>query len=136
MHRTASSSVAPNVRRPRISVPGYAGLPVTIPTPEVGDDEIDRQIDRLRNNFAELNEVDRPADPLFGTHEVGDGIEGTGDWQAAQLPRASVAMRLRLIWRGARGACNGYQRVPHGESLSSLPEGGCWPDLDVEQISS
>jgi len=47
--------------RPRISVPGYAGLQVTIPSPEVTDEEIDRQIDRLRNNLAELNPVDRPA---------------------------------------------------------------------------
>jgi trigger factor len=47
--------------RPRISVPGYAGLQVTIPSPAVSDEETDRQVDRLRNNFAELNVVDRPA---------------------------------------------------------------------------
>ena len=47
--------------RPRVSVPGYQGLQATIPSPAVADEEIDRQIDRLRNSFAELNTVQRPA---------------------------------------------------------------------------
>jgi trigger factor len=70
--------------RPRVSVPGYAGLQVTIPSPEVTDEEIDRQIDRLRNNFAELDVVDRPAQDgdhvtidLTGSKEKGgDPLEG------------------------------------------------------------
>ena len=70
--------------RPRITVPGYAGLQVTIPNPEVTDEEIDRQIDRLRNNFAELEPVDRPAQngdhvtiDLTGSRaKGGDPIEG------------------------------------------------------------
>ena len=47
--------------RPEIQVPGYAGLRVTIPSPEATDADIDAQIDRLRGNFGELVEVDRPA---------------------------------------------------------------------------
>lgn len=70
--------------RPRITVPGYSGLQVTIPNPEVTDDEVDRQIDRLRNNFAELSAVDRPAQngdhvtiDLTGSKEKGgEPIEG------------------------------------------------------------
>lgn len=70
--------------RPRITVPGYTGLQVTIPSPEVTDTELDRQIDRLRNNFAELNPVDRPAQngdhvtiDLTGSKELGgEPLEG------------------------------------------------------------
>lgn len=70
--------------RPRISVPGYAGLQVTIPSPAVTDEEADRQIDRLRSNFAELNVVDRPAQDgdhvtidLTGSKEKGgEPLEG------------------------------------------------------------
>jgi trigger factor len=47
--------------RPEIEVPGYAGLRVTIPSPQPTDADVDAQIDRLRGNFGELVEVDRPA---------------------------------------------------------------------------
>ena len=47
--------------RPSVSIPGYAGLQVTIERPEPTDEEIDRQIDRLRANGASLEEVSRPA---------------------------------------------------------------------------
>ena len=70
--------------RPRISVPGYAGLQVTIPSPTVTDEELDGQIDRLRNGFAELSAVDRPAASgdhvtidLTGANEKGgEPVEG------------------------------------------------------------
>lgn len=47
--------------RPEINLPGYAGLRVTIPNPAATDTDIEAQIDRLRGNFGELVEVDRPA---------------------------------------------------------------------------
>ena len=47
--------------RPQISVPGYAGLRVTVPNPEVSDTELDAQVDRLRGNFGTLETVSRPA---------------------------------------------------------------------------
>jgi trigger factor len=49
--------------RPRVSVAGYAGMQVTIPSPEVTEADVDRQIDRLRANFGELRPVARPAQP-------------------------------------------------------------------------
>lgn len=49
--------------RPRVSVAGYRGMQVTIPNPEPTEGEVDRQIDRLRNNFGELRPVARPAQP-------------------------------------------------------------------------
>jgi trigger factor len=47
--------------RPKVSVAGRDGLVVTVPSPEVGDEELDAQIDRMREQFAELSEVKRPA---------------------------------------------------------------------------
>jgi trigger factor len=45
--------------RPVISVGGYASLRVEIPRPEASDEDIDAQIERLRQQFGELTTVDR-----------------------------------------------------------------------------
>ena len=47
--------------RPSVAIPGYDGLQVTIERPEASDEEIRRQVDRLRGNFAVLSDVVRPA---------------------------------------------------------------------------
>jgi trigger factor len=47
--------------RPNVSVAGYGGLQITLPSPAVTDDEIDAQVDRLRGQFGELQPVSRPA---------------------------------------------------------------------------
>jgi trigger factor len=46
--------------RPEVSLAGYGQLRVTIPSPQVGDDELEAQIDRYRETDAVLAEVDRP----------------------------------------------------------------------------
>jgi trigger factor len=47
--------------RPKVSVAGRDGLVVTVPSPEVGEEDLAAQIDRMREQFAELSDVDRPA---------------------------------------------------------------------------
>jgi trigger factor len=47
--------------RPVVTVPGYASLQVTIPSPEPSDDDVDAQLETLRTQFAELAVVERPA---------------------------------------------------------------------------
>jgi trigger factor len=47
--------------RPQVQIPGYGGLQVTLERPEATDEEIDRQVDRLRTNNATLEDVSRPA---------------------------------------------------------------------------
>jgi len=47
--------------RPEIAISGHDALTVTIPSPVVSDEEVDAQVDRLRENFAELETVDRAA---------------------------------------------------------------------------
>jgi trigger factor len=47
--------------RPQINLAGYQGLQITVPSPTVTDEELQKQIDRLRQPFGELREVTRPA---------------------------------------------------------------------------
>ena len=47
--------------RPVVQVPGYGGLRVEIPRPEVSDEEVDAQVDRMRQVQATFADVDRPA---------------------------------------------------------------------------
>jgi trigger factor len=47
--------------RPQLHLAGYGGLRVVVPSPVVTDEDIDGQVDRLRGNFGELMEINRPA---------------------------------------------------------------------------
>ncbi len=47
--------------RPSVTVPGYQGLVVTVPSVTASDEDVDRQVDRLREQSGELVEVGRPA---------------------------------------------------------------------------
>ena len=46
---------------PEVSVAGYDGLRVVLEGMTVTDDDVDRQVDRLRESFGELRPVSRPA---------------------------------------------------------------------------
>jgi trigger factor len=47
--------------RPEITLPDLAGIEVTVPEVEVTDEDIDSQLEGLRQRFATLKTVDRPA---------------------------------------------------------------------------
>jgi trigger factor len=47
--------------RPNFDVPDYAGIEVTVDSAEVSDEDVDKQLDALRQRFATLTGVDRPA---------------------------------------------------------------------------
>ncbi|TYL50724.1 trigger factor [Agromyces mariniharenae] len=47
--------------RPEIELPAYDGLELTVDSVEVGDDEVDEELQRLRSRFGTLITVDRPA---------------------------------------------------------------------------
>ncbi|SRR5581483_7003083 len=93
--------------RPQVSVAGYQGLRVSVPSPEVTDEEVDRQVDRLRDQFAELQTVSRPA--RDGDHVLIDlkgyrhseQIEGlTADDFLYELGSGSVVPELDEELRG------------------------------------
>ncbi|MHB1986683.1 MAG: trigger factor [Acidimicrobiales bacterium] len=67
--------------RPKVSIAGYEGLVVTVPSPEASDEDVEARVDRLREQFAQLDEVERPARTgdvvtidVTGTRE-GDAVE-------------------------------------------------------------
>ena len=68
--------------RPEIHLAGYQGLVVTVPSPVPGPDELDAQVDRLREQFATLREVERAArdgDVLtLDVHGTRDGAPAEG----------------------------------------------------------
>jgi trigger factor len=68
--------------RPTVSIAGYEGLVVTVPRLEPTEAEIDARIDRLREQFAELSEVERPARDgdlvTVDVHGVRDGQVAEG----------------------------------------------------------
>ncbi|MFP4513105.1 MAG: trigger factor [Acidimicrobiales bacterium] len=62
--------------RPVVNVAGYANLRVEVPSPTPSDDDVEAQLERMREQHAELVTVDRPAQD--GDHVVID-IEGSRD---------------------------------------------------------
>ena len=95
--------------RPVITIGGYQGLRVELSRPEATDEEIDAQVDRLRQQFAELKVVERPAQD--GDH-VSIGIAGSRDGEVLpglqaddylyELGSGSVAKELDENLRGAK----------------------------------
>jgi trigger factor len=70
--------------RPQVSIPGYQGLLVTVPSPDLDEAAVDAQVDRLREQSGELSEVSRPARDgdaltidLHGTRAGGDDLDVT-----------------------------------------------------------
>src|SRR5205823_10319338 len=95
--------------RPQVSVAGYQGLRVTVPSPDVTDEEVDAQLDRLREQFGELQTVSRPA--RDGDHVLIDlsgyrhseQIEGlTADDFLYELGSGSVVPELDEQLRGSK----------------------------------
>lgn len=94
--------------RPLVAIPGYAGLKVTVPSPAVTEEEVDGQIDRLRQTEAELVEVKRAA--RAGDHltidlhgELPDGREVVGaDDLLYEVGSGRVVPELDDQLRGAK----------------------------------
>jgi trigger factor len=66
--------------RPLVAIPGYQGLRVTVPAVTATDEEVEAQVDRLRDTDAELAVVERPAqDGDHVTIDLRPAGEGGGD---------------------------------------------------------
>lgn len=107
--------------RPQVSIPGYGGLQVKVPSPEVSDEEVDRQVDRMRERDADLRQVDRPAlDKDVVTIDLSGG-ELTLDDYSYVVGSASIVPEIDEQLRGAKvGDILTFEATPPGseEALS------------------
>jgi trigger factor len=94
--------------RPIVAIPGYAGLEVTVPSLKVADEEVDRQVDRLRESDGELVEVTRPARDkdnvtinLHAKTAAGEEVVAADDF-LYEVGSGNVAAELDDHLRGAK----------------------------------
>jgi trigger factor len=74
--------------RPEVSVPGYGGLRVEVPSPDATDEEVDEAITNELRRHGQLVDVDRPAQTTdqvtltLSAHRDGEPVPGlnTEDW--------------------------------------------------------
>jgi trigger factor len=78
--------------RPIVTVPGYGGLRVEIPSPLARDEDVTAQIERMRQPFAELNDVERP---IVDTDLVTVDLVGSRD--GSPLPGLNVTDYLYAV---------------------------------------
>ncbi len=94
--------------RPEIELPDHAGISVPFPEWEVSEEEVQRQLAELRERFAELEEVDRPA--------------ASGDYVTIDL---SVARSGKLI-----------ERASAEDALYEVGSSGVTPKLDEKLVGA
>src|SRR5271166_291435 len=107
--------------RPVVAIPGYAGLRVTLPSPRVTDDEIEAQLDRMRETEAELVEVGRPANDrdnltidIHATDASGQEAMGADDF-LYEVGSGRVVPELDEEMRGAKvGDILAFSATPSG----------------------
>jgi trigger factor len=94
--------------RPVVSIPGYDGLQVTLPGLRVSDEDIDGQVDRLRENDAELESIGRPATDgdlvsidLHGSDGSGAEVVGIDDY-LYEVGSGTITPELDVELRGAK----------------------------------
>src|SRR5438270_1618774 len=114
--------------RPQVSVAGYQGLLVTVPSPEVTDTDVDGQLDRLREQFGELREVTRAARDAdhvtvdLRGHRPSEQIEGrTADDFLYEVGSGAVVPELDEQLRGAKpGDILKFNATPPGQDEVSF----------------
>ena len=94
--------------RPLVAIPGYDGLHVTLPGLGVTEEEVQSQLDRLRENDAELDVVDRPAIDgdlvtidLHGNDATGAEVIGVDDY-LYEVGSASIVPELDAELHGSK----------------------------------
>jgi trigger factor len=94
--------------RPLVSIPGYDGLQVTLPGLSFSEEEVQHQLDRLRENDAQLDVVGRPAIDgdlvtidLHGNDASGAEVVGVDDY-LYEVGSGAVVPELDVQLHGAK----------------------------------
>ena len=96
--------------------PDFAGREIEIDAPEVTDDELNSQIDRLRNQYAELEDVDRAADSGdFVMINISASVDGV------EIPEAAADDLLYEV--GSNSFIPGLDDLLGGSSAGDIRQG-------------
>jgi len=98
------------------AIPDFSGRKVQIERPIVEQEEIDRQIDALRNQFAELEDVDRPA-------IAEDYVLVNVSAHAGEVEIVEAAANDLLYEVGSQSFIPGLDDMLIGASVGSIAEG-------------
>ena len=105
--------------RPLVAIPGYEGLQVKLPGLTVSEEEVQSQLDRLRENDAELEVVNRPAIDgdlvtidLHANDASGAEVVGVDDY-LYEVGSASVVPELDGELHGAKAGAILAFDTPH-----------------------
>ena len=96
--------------------PGFVGRTIEVDAPDVDDDELEGQIDRLRNQFAELEDVSREADE--GDFVL---INVTAHGPLGEIEEATASDLLYEI--GSRSFISGLDEMLVAASAGDIREG-------------
>ena len=81
--------------RPQVHLIGYDELRVELPFEPVGDDDVDEQVDALRDRFADLTDSEYPLiDDAYATIDIAGSIDGEAG-RGPHRHRLPVPRRLR-----------------------------------------
>lgn len=95
------------------TVPAYRDRQVEIESPEVTDDEVEAQLERMREQFGQVEEVERPAaDGDFVSLDISATVDGT------ELPEASATELLYRI--GSEGLLDGADEALIGTTAGDV----------------
>lgn len=95
--------------RPSVAIDGYQALTITVPRPEVGEDDISERIDTLRKQHAEFQAAERPAADgdqvlvdISGTQN-GEALDGlTAEDYLYEVGSEAVVPEIDANLRGAK----------------------------------
>jgi trigger factor len=111
------------------TVPSYEGREVTVDLPSVDEAEVDEQIDRFRNQYADLEEVARPADT--GDYVMVNITALDGDDLIEEVSASDLLYEV-----GSGSFIAGLDEVLLGSSAGEIREGpGSLPEGFSEEVS-
>ena len=127
--------------RPLLTIPGYEGLQVTLPGLAVSDEDVDRQVDRLRENDAELETVSRAAIDgdlvtvdLHGNDTTGAEVVGIDDY-LYEVGSGTVLPELDVELRGAKaGDILGFDAPTPGDAESIVSFRVLVKDVKIKKL--
>jgi trigger factor len=98
------------------AVPDFSGREIEVDSPEVSDEEIDQQVDRLRNQYAELEDVARPA--FEGDFVL---VNITASHDGVEIPEATANDLLYEV--GSNSFISGLDEILTGAGEGDIREG-------------